>query len=141
MYEIDINWIKEQLTRNKTKKYVGDAVLSLLEVWGTLKSPPKVDMSVEVLDIFSKLAKGYSIVQDDKEEIWVQALAGDIKIADIVRVKYNAFDENSGKNTLNGRRGVIVGLRYGDIVIKTNDGVLPVLDGVHIKAVDLEKLI
>ena len=59
----------------------------------------------------------------------------------VVRVKYNAFDEKSGKRYLNGRRGVIVGIRSGDIVIKTNDDTLPVLEGVHVKAEFLEKLI
>lgn len=141
MYEIDMDWVKEQLTRNKTKKYVGDAVLSLLGSWSDVKLPPKSDSSNEVLDIFYKLAKGHALIKDEKNETWVQVFTGSIKIADVVRIKYNAFDEKSGKNELNGRRGVIVGLRSGDIIIKTNDDILPVLDGAHVKPEFLEKLI
>jgi hypothetical protein len=32
-------------------------------------------------------------------------------------------------------------VRYGDIIVKTNDGKEPVLDGVHYKPYDLEKLV
>lgn len=141
MSEINIDWVKEQLTLNKTKKMTGDAVLELLEKWATLKRPPKNDNSKEILDIFSKLAQGHALVQENKNEVWVQAQAGAINVADIVRVKYDAFGEESGKHTLNGRKGKIVGVRYGDIIVKSDDGKLPVLDGVHFRPENLEKRI
>jgi hypothetical protein len=80
-------------------------------------------------------------VPEDKNEKWVRAQAGAIKVADTVRVMYNAFDEDSGKSAMNGRRGRVVGVRYGDIIVKTNDGKNPVIDGAHFKPENLEKLV
>lgn len=141
MSDINIDWVKEQLTQNKTKKAVGDAVLQLLDSWKDIKRPAKSDISKEILDIFSKLALGHALVKEDKNETWAQAQAGFIKVADSVRIKFDAFNSDSGKNQLNGRRGKVVGIRYGDIVIKSDDGKAPVLDGIHVKPEQLEKLI
>ena len=141
MSEINIDWAKEQLTQNKTKKVVGDAVLQLLESWKDVKKPPKADISKEVLEIFSKLALGHALVKDEKDEKWVQAQAGFLKVADYVRIKFDAFDSSSGKHALNGRKGKVVGIRYGDIIIKSDDNKLPVLDGLHVKPEQLERLI
>jgi hypothetical protein len=139
MAEINIEWVKEQLTLNKTKKMTGDAVLDLLETWKSLKRPPKSDNSKEILDIFSKLALGYALVKENNTETWVQARAGAITVADVIRVKFDAFDEESGKHTLNGRKGKVVGVRYGDIILKSDDNKLPVLDGIHLRPENIEK--
>lgn len=139
MAEINIEWVKEQLTLNKTKKMTGDAVLELLETWKTTKRPPKSDNSKEILDIFSKLALGYALVKEDNSETWIQVQPGAIKVTDVVRVKFDAFDEESGKHTLNGRKGKVVGVRYGDIIMKSDDNKTPLLDGIHLRPENLEK--
>lgn len=141
MSNINFDWVKEQLTQNKTKKAVGDAVLQLLDSWEKIKKPAKSDISKEVLDIFSKLALGHALVSENKDEKWIPAQAGFIKVADRIRIKFDAFDSASGKNTLNGRKGKVVGIRYGDVIVKSDDNKLPVLDGVHVKPDQLEKLI
>ena len=41
MSDTDMDWVKEQLTQNKTKKAVGDSVLKLLEVWEQIKEKNK----------------------------------------------------------------------------------------------------
>lgn len=141
MANLDLDWVKEQLTQNKTKKMTGDAVLQLLDTWESIKKSPKTDTSKDIIDIFSKLALGHALVKTDKEETWVPVQAGAIKVTDVVRVKFDAFDEGSGRYFLNGRRGKVVGVRYGDIVIKSDDNKLPVLDGTHFRPENLEKLI
>ncbi len=141
MSELNLDWVKEQLTQNKTRKMTGDAVLELLSAWKKIKKPPKTDISEEVVELFSKLALGYALVKEDKNETWVQAQAGDIKIADTIRIKFNAFSETSGKYHLNGRKGKIVGLRYGDIIIKTDDEKVPIVDGLHLRPENVEKKI
>ncbi len=141
MSELNMDWVKEQLTQNKTRKMTGDAVLELLDAWKNVKKPPKTDISKEVVELFSKLALGHALVKEDKNETWVPAQAGAVKVADIIRVKFDAFDEASGKYHLNGRRGKIVGVRYGDIVVKSDDGRTPLLDGVHFRPENLEKLV
>jgi hypothetical protein len=144
MADTDMDWVKEQLTQNKTKKAVGDSVLKLLTTWDEVKEKTKEIKSVkpeEIVEIFAKLSLGHALVQENKNEKWIRAQIGQIKVADTVRVSFNAFDEASGKSRLNGRRGRIVAVRSGDIIVKTDDGKLPVLDGVHIRPEFLEKLI
>jgi hypothetical protein len=141
MSEINMDWVKEQLTQNKTRKMTGDAVLELLNAWKSVKKPPKSDISKEVVELFSKLALGHALVKEDKNENWIPVQPGAIKVTEVVRVRFDAFDEASGKYTLNGRRGKVVGVRYGDIIVKTDDGKTPVLDGTHFRPENLEKLV
>jgi len=139
MAEVDNDWVRSQLTENKTKKVVGDSVLKLLASWEQLKQPTDKNAK-EIINIFSKLALGHSIVENNPNETWVAAQAGFIKVADTVRVRSNAFDGEQGK-AYNGRRGRVVGVRYGDVIVKTDDGKVPVLDGIHFKPENLEKLV
>lgn len=139
MAEVDNDWVRSQLTENKTKKVVGDSVLKLLATWEQLKQPTDKNAK-DIISIFSKLALGHSIVEDNPNESWVVAQAGFIKVADTVRVRSNAFDGEQGK-AYNGRRGKVVGVRYGDVIVKTDDGKTPVLDGIHFKPENLEKLV
>ena len=138
-------WVKEQLTNNRTKRIVGDSVLTLLKTWEELKNtdpdPKKNEANLsQIVELFSKLALGHAIVKEDKNETWVPAQAGQIVVSDEVRVKWNAFDGDQGK-IHNGRRGKVVSIRYGDIIVKTTDGKEPVLDGFHYTPQQLEKRI
>lgn len=144
MADTNMDWIKQQLTQNKTKKAVGDSVLKLLTTWDEVKQKNEASKTInpqDIVDIFSKLAMGHALIQENKNENWVKAQIGQIKVADTVRIPFNAFDESTGKSNLNGRRGRIVAVRSGDIIIKTDDDKLPVLDGVHVRPEFLEKLI
>ena len=144
MADTNMDWVKEQLTQNKTKKAVGDSVIKLLKTWDEVKQKNesvKIVDPQEIIDIFSKLAMGYVLVKENKNESWAKAQIGNIRVADVVRVPFDAFDESTGKSNLNGRRGRIVAVRSGDIIIKTDDGKLPVLDGIHIRPEFLEKLL
>ena len=142
MPEVNMPWVKEQLTNNKTKRIVGDSVLVLLETWDNLKStdpdPTKHEQNLsQIVEIFSKLALGHVIVKEKSNEVWAPAQPGNIQVANEVRVKWNAFDGENGK-IHNGRRGKVVSIRYGDIIVKTNDGKEPVLDGFHYTPQQLE---
>jgi hypothetical protein len=143
MPEVDMNWVKEQLTENKTKRVVGDAVIKLLNAWTEVKNtdpdPDKDQANLsQVIELFSKIALGHAIVRENKNENWVPAQAGALVVADDVRVKWNAFDGEKGK-LHNGRRGKIVSIRYGDIIVKTTDGKEPLLEGFHYTPQQLEK--
>jgi len=139
MPKVNTDWAKEQLTENKTKKVVGDSVLKLLDAWSQIKDTTDQNTK-EIVDIFSKLSLGHALVKDNKEDTWVPVQAGFVKVADQIRIRFDAFDGEKGE-ALNGRQGKIVGLRSGDIIIKSNDGKSPVLDGIHFKAENLEKLV
>jgi hypothetical protein len=90
--------------------------------------------------MFSKLALGHIVIKEKKNETWVPVRPGDIKVTEIVRVRADAFDGELGM-VHNGRKGVVVGVRYGDVIIKSTDGKEPVLEGAHYPPQKLEKLI
>lgn len=140
MSDANAEWVSEQLAQNKTRKAVAVAVLELLDTWNSLKGKDNKNAG-EIAELFGKLALGHALVKENKDENWIPVQAGAIKVAETVRVKFDAFDSASGKSKLNGRRGKIVGVRYGDIIVKSNDDKLPVLDGTHFKPENLEKLV
>lgn len=138
MGKLDIDWIKSQLQAAKVRKPVGDATMKLIELIDSLDLTP--EFRDKAVDMFAVLAKGHVIAEEKKDEFWVPVQAGFIKVADVVRVKSDAFNGELG--TLhNGRRGVVVGVRYGDVIIKSTDDKTPVLDGAHYPPTKLEKLV
>lgn len=139
MPEVNFDWVKQQLEEVKAKVGSGNAVLNLLETWAkdTKLSP---NMAKEAVEMFSKLALNEALTtpQVDKDEIWVQARAGQLVVGDEVRVATNAFKDATGA-IHNGRRGKIIAIRYGDVIFKSTDGKQPDLEGVHYSPDRLEK--
>lgn len=138
MKKLNINWAKNQLEQAKVPVDVGISVVKLLEVWSTLNHEDKNDYVVAQL--FSLLSCSVSIVESPSDEIWEPARPGFVRVGDEVRVMADAFEGELGQ-LHNGRRGRVVAVRYGDIIIKTTDGKEPVLDGSHYSPYKLEKLI
>jgi hypothetical protein len=141
MPEINKDWIAEQLQGAKVKVGSGKAIIKLLEAWSEI---PKLsdNMVDEVLSVFSVLAKGHSIVKEENEEdyTWVPLQPGKVVVGDVVRVKADAYDNELGP-IHNGRRGKVVGIRYGEIYIKSTDGKTPTIDGTAYSPYKLEKRI
>lgn len=138
MGQLDMNWVKAQLEAARVRKGVGDATIKLIEQFDGMQL---TDLQREkVVEMFSILALGHAFVAEDKNETWVPVRPGDIRVSETVRVKSNAFTGDLGMMH-NGRRGVVVGVRYGDVIIKTNDNREPALDGSHYPPDKLEKLV
>lgn len=138
MSKINYNWVKEQFAKTGVSLEVGTSVLELLNRWESL-STNDVEKSKKVLEIFSKLALGHALVNEPVgNELWEDARPGFIKVADVVRVKHDAFDGPLG-NVHNGRVGKIVAIRSGDVIVNSTDSVEPALEGVHYTANKLEK--
>jgi hypothetical protein len=138
MSNLDMDWVKSQLQAAKVRKPVGDATMKLIELIESLDLTP--EFKNKAIDMFASLAKGHIVVKENKNETWVPVQAGFIKVTEQVRVKADAFDGELG-TIHNGRRGVVVGVRYGDVIIKSNDGKEPILDGAHYPPAKLEKLV
>lgn len=128
MPEVNNEWVRAQMQEAKVKVGVGNAIIKLLEQWETMKLSD--NQTKDTLDLFSKLALGHSIVPEKPDELWVDAQPGSILVGDEVRVKADAYDGSTGA-IHNGRRGKVVGVRYGDIIFKSMDDKTPVLDGAH----------
>lgn len=139
MPEINREWIIEQLAAAKVKVGSGKAIMKLLEVWEEL---PKLSdaMADETLTVFSQLARGHNIKEEENDDdyTWIPLQPGQIGVADIVRVKADAFRDELGP-LHNSRRGTVVAVRYGDVIFNSTDGKSPELKGVHYSPYKLEK--
>ena len=140
MGKVNYNWVKEQFAKASVTVGAGNAVLDLLKTWE--KSEPKdLEQAKKAVEIFSKVALGHSLVKENKaDEVWEEVRPGFIKVADVVRVKNDAFVGELGV-IHNGRVGKIVAIRSGDIIFKSTDDLEPALDSVHYQASKLEKRI
>jgi len=139
MPQIDKQWVLEQLEAAKVKVGSGKAILKLLEAWGEI--PELSDkMTEEVMTIFPKLALGHVLKLEENEDdyTWIPLQPGQVTVADVIRVKSDAFSDKLGP-IHNGRRGTVVAVRYGDIIVNSTDGKSPELKGVHYSPYKLEK--
>lgn len=139
MPEIDKKWIMEQLESAKVKVGSGKAILKLLEAWSEI--PELSDkMAEEVLTVFPKLALGHILKVEESEEdyLWIDLQPGQVTVGDVIRVKADAYSDKLGP-IHNGRRGTVVAVRYGDIIVNSTDGKAPELKGVHYSPYKLEK--
>jgi len=138
MKNIDMTWVRSQLESAKVSIPVGESVLALIDTWTKTEHIDNDDD--KVLELFFKLCKTTALVDTLENEIWQPAGPGFIRVGDEVRVLADAFEGELGQ-IHNGRRGRVVAVRYGDIIIKTTDGKEPVLDGSHYSPYKLEKLV
>jgi hypothetical protein len=139
MGSLDMDWVKQQIQAAKVRKPVGDATLKLVEIFSSFENLTD-DAKEKTIKLFSKVALGHAWVENKKHEVWVPVRPGDIKVSEVVRVRSDAFTGELGR-LHNGRQGVVVGVRYGDVIVKSNDGKVPALQGAHYSPYTLEKLI
>jgi hypothetical protein len=136
--KLDMDWVKSQIQASRVRKPVGNAILRIVEAVEELEISH--EQKQQALEIAARVALGYAVVKESKEEVWAPVRPGNIKISDQVRVRSDAFQGQLG--TLhNGRRGVVVAVRYGDVIVRSNDGKKPDLDGAHYPPSALEKLV
>lgn len=140
MPNIDKDWVVNQLVSNNIEQKLGNSIVALLKTWTELEidSPEKQQ---KVVDIFSKLSLGRPLVEQKKEdENWIVARPGAIKVGDEIMVRSDAYTGELG-TIHNGRRGRVVAVRYGDIIINSTDGLEPELKGTHHNPIHLMKLV
>lgn len=136
----DIEWVKEQIQAAKVKKPVGNVILSLVEHFDEISDLLSEEDVARTVEVFSKIAQGHAIVKEKKNETWIPLRPGQITVSDVVRVRSDAFSGSAG-HLHNGRVGVVVAVRYGDVIFKSTDGKEPVLNGTHYPPQHLEKLV
>lgn len=137
MAKVDIDWVKQQFAKAKIKVGVGMAVLEMLKTWETINLKGKD--AEDALKILSQVGLGHALVNDGKN-VWVDAQAGFIKVGEIVRVKADAFEGDIGV-IHNGREGIVVALRSGDVIVNSTDEITPELSGAHYRPEKLQKLV
>lgn len=139
MPEVNYEWVRQQLQEAKVKVGSGNAVMKLLETWETMEklSP---NLAKEAVAVFSKLALNKNILEpvEEPDAVWIPLQPGNITVGDEVRVLSDAFSDKTGVMH-NGRRGKVIAIRYGDVIINSTDGKSPELKGVHYSPYKLEK--
>ena len=138
MPDVNFEWVRQQMQDAKVKVAPGVVLLALLETWKDFDKLTE-DQAKDAVKLFSNLALGINIFEEVKQdEVWIPAQPGQLVVGDEVRVLKDAFSDTTGVMH-NGRRGKIVGIRYGDVIFKSTDGKDPNLSGVHYSPYKLEK--
>lgn len=136
MPKVNLDWVTNQFAKINIHKGTGLAIIELLKTWETLDIK-KPEVAKTVLSVFSELAQGHAIVKEDNFT-WVPVRRGDIKVRDVVRVTSDAYKNELGQ-IHNGRTGVVIAIRSGDIIVDITDEEEPELKGVHYAPEHLEK--
>jgi hypothetical protein len=119
MGKVNKDWVKDQFTQVKVKVGVGKAILKMLETWEEIDL--KEQDSRQALELLAKLGMNEYIVPPKAGDAWADTQPGFIKVADIVRVRPDAYLEPELASLHNGKRGVIVAIRSGDVIVKYDD--------------------
>lgn len=133
MTNVNYDWINQQFAAAKVRIGTGKAVLKLLKTWEEIEVTP--EQAKEIFSILSRVALGHSLVETPKNEVWVQAQAGQLKVGEVIRVRADAFDGDKGI-LYNGSIGKIGAIRSGDVIFGSAD---QKVNGVHFRPADLEK--
>jgi hypothetical protein len=134
---IDIEWARDQMKAADLLQPTQAAVEKLLSTLDKMNLTESA--SDAAVATFSRLARGHALVtaQETVDEVWEQARPGNLVLGDQVRVKTDAYSGTIGQVN-NGRRGRIVGIRYGNIYVKYTDEGYGT-DSIHHKPSALEK--
>lgn len=135
MTNVNYDWVNQQFAAAKVRVGTGKAVLKLLKTWEEIEVTP--EQAKEIFSILSRVALGHSLVETPKNEVWVQAQAGQLKVGEVIRVRADAFNGEKGV-AFNGKVGKIGAIRSGDVIFASSD---LSLNGVHFRPSELEKRI
>ena len=129
-------WTDEQLRRSELPERITMPVRQLLAAWRHVHHH-ETDRQ-DILDAFLRLAQDQALdIPLPENTRWVQVKPGYIAVADIVRVRPNAYSGDVGKRH-NGRVCRVVAIRSGDVIVNAiDDG--EKLEGVHHSPFALEK--
>lgn len=119
MGKVNKDWVKNQFVQLRIKTGVGKAILRMLETWDEIDL--KDQDARQALQLLTKLGMNEFIVPPNVGDAWADAEPGVIKVSDIVRVKPDAYSDPDLASIHNGRKGVIVAIRSGDVLVKYDE--------------------
>lgn len=137
MPKVNFDWVRAQLRGASVRQGPGDAAISLLKTWESV--PLEGELAEDAVEIFSALALDHALIKTPANESWVQCVSGgQTRVGDVVRIKHNAYKSEAGV-IHNGRVGKVTGIRSGDVIFRSTDGLEPFLDNTHHSFQALEK--
>ena len=139
----DLTWAREQLDQAHIATGSPDDDLlvkqTTLQLLSVLDQQNHTEQTkIKTLTLFCSLARGHALLDDPDPDQWVPLEAGMFRKGDPVRVKADAFDGDAGR-IHNGRTGVIVDARRGDVIVDLRDEG-PEVTGYHYRPEHLEGL-
>lgn len=114
-YHDRLDWVYDQFEAGHVPEDTSKRVLKLLDLLWDLEI--REDDVREVVRVFGLLAQGHALVAESPDEVWQDVRPGNIYVRDTVRVKADQFTGRTG-TTHNGRRGTVVAIRGGDVVVR-----------------------
>lgn len=135
-------WAKQQVEAAEIPEGTAQALLSVYHTWLNMM-PTEPDDAPQALQVFNDLVNGHAIEYHkpgDTPEVWTAIRLGNVRRGDYVRVKRGAYSGEAGE-CHNGRRGPVVRVTNGDVVVKYDDGLAPDFGimGTHHPPYNLEK--
>lgn len=123
MYDEEaITWATDQMERIGVPDDHQELVKELLAAYWSSPLPKSLQgIAIEdFLKLFTELAQHHVIAPEAPEATWVLGKPGALTVRDVVRVRPDAYTGPAG-TTHNGKVGVIVAIRSGDIHVHYDD--------------------
>lgn len=116
-------WAKTQMEKALVPEEFQEMVERLLKMYWFFQQNHGLDDETmyKIRYTFNELAQNHALVEDNPDEVWVQAMPGNLVIRDRVRVRRDAYTGPTGE-LHNGREGDIVAIRSGDIHVRYDSG-------------------
>ena len=116
-------WAKAQMEKALVPEEYQDMIQRLVNMYWFFEQNNGLDAETmyKIRHTFNELAQGRALVEDNPDEIWVQAKPGNLVIRDRIRVRRDAYTGPTGE-LHNGREGDIVAIRSGDIHVRYDSG-------------------
>lgn len=107
-------WASEQLENSQMTEEDKAAVMELLTAFWNHGND-------DVLEAFEALVREEPLEEIDTSSngVWLDAKPGNLYVRDVVRVRDDAY--TGQKSIHNGRVGVVVGIRYGNVSVNYTD--------------------
>ena len=129
-------WATDQLTQARLPDHIQAPVRRLLAAWWSIGARPENEELI--LRTFTDLAQDRALEVPNPQFDWVPVKPGNIRVAEVVRVKVDAYRGDTGK-VHNGRVCKVVAIRSGDIIVNSIDDKEPRLESVHHSPFALDK--
>lgn len=134
-YELDYVWVHDQLEKMNASEKAKEAVKAMADALNEVGVAARD--ATTAANALAELVKGHSLLPEETEEAWMPVIPGLVHSGDVVRVRHDAFEGDMAKKH-NGRVGVVLFVRSGDISVRMTDGLSPNLDGARYRAEHLE---
>lgn len=119
-------WAKQQVEAAQVPEATARTILSVFHTWLNMM-PSDTEECEQAMRCVNQLVTGQSIRYERKNEVpemWQHVRPGNIKRGDYVRVLGDAYGGDAGM-WHNGRRGPVIRVSNGDVVVKYDDELTP----------------